>query len=66
MSLPSESIAGYILREVDPITDEGFAHFILQPMAAEQFIPTNLSRFGRYEGDVKDNDDGVSLTPMQS
>ncbi|CAA7039582.1 unnamed protein product [Microthlaspi erraticum] len=39
----------------DPITDEVFAHLVLQPMAPEHFIPTNLSKFGRYEGDVEEN-----------
>lgn len=39
----------------NPITDEVFAHLVLQPMAPEHFIPTNLSRFGRYEGDVEEN-----------
>ncbi|CAL9241051.1 unnamed protein product [Arabidopsis halleri] len=39
----------------DPITDEVFAHLVLQPVTQEQFTPTNYSRFGRYDGDVDDN-----------
>ncbi|XP_006302016.2 auxin response factor 17 [Capsella rubella] len=39
----------------DPITDEVFAHLLLQPMSQDQFAPTNFSRFPAYEGDVDDN-----------
>lgn len=39
----------------DPITDEVFAHLVLQPVSLEQFTPTNFSRFAGYEGDVDDN-----------
>ncbi|VYS51361.1 unnamed protein product [Arabidopsis thaliana] len=39
----------------DPVTDEVFAHLILQSITQQQFTPTNYSRFGRFDGDVDDN-----------
>ncbi|XP_010416742.1 PREDICTED: auxin response factor 17-like [Camelina sativa] len=56
----------------DPITDEVFAHLLLQPVSQDQFVPTtNFSRFAGYEGDVVDNNNKVTtfakiLTPSDA
>ncbi|CAH2067766.1 unnamed protein product [Thlaspi arvense] len=52
---PVPCVVSSIELLADPITDEVFAHLFLQPMAPEQFIPPNYSRFGRYESDEEEN-----------
>lgn len=51
---PVPCLVSSIQLLADPITDEVFAHLHLQPMSPDQFIPTNLPRFGRYVGGDED------------
>uniref|UniRef100_A0A1J3K819 Auxin response factor n=1 Tax=Noccaea caerulescens TaxID=107243 RepID=A0A1J3K819_NOCCA len=52
---PVPCVVSSIELLADPVTDEVFAHLLLQPMAPEQFMHHNLTRFGRYESDEEEN-----------
>ncbi|ESQ27333.1 hypothetical protein EUTSA_v10018331mg [Eutrema salsugineum] len=52
---PVPCIVSSIELLADPITDEVFAHLFLQPIAPDQFMPPNFSRFGRYESEDEEN-----------
>ncbi|KAL1199489.1 Auxin response factor 17 [Cardamine amara subsp. amara] len=69
-TFPVPCLVSSIELLADPITDEVFAHLLLQPMSPDQFIPSNLPRFGRYDADEDERNKVVTfakiLTPSDA